>query len=89
VQCVSLAGEWAGTCANCKFKDWAKKCSLNDGSGPDRYRTTPAGGSAGDALAAPSLSPPILPYEIEEPESEEEEEEVPVVRQITDGREAS
>jgi hypothetical protein len=36
----------------------------------------------------PPSPPHIVPDEIEEPESEEEEDRGPVVRQITDGREA-
>lgn len=83
LDCVSLPHERAGACANCKFKDWAARCSLNDGSGPDRYRTTPAGPAAGSLAPA---EPPIQPYEIEEPESDGEKEDVPIVRQITDGR---
>jgi len=102
LECVSLPYDWSVCCGNCKFRDWAKRCSLNDDSPPDRYRTTPypagyAGNHANNgppaAPAAPAGLPPVihevtdLPYEIEEPE---DEPEVPGVvrRQITDGRES-
>lgn len=86
LECVSLTYEWAACCGNCKFRDGAKKCSHNNGDGPDRYRTTPAGGDAAAELNPPPAAPATgnvvtdVPYEVEEPE--EEDGRVPVVLQL-------
>jgi hypothetical protein len=97
LECVSLPYDWSVCCGNCKFKDWAAKCSLNDGSRPDRYRTTPypAGYNGNQPNNPPAAAPagllPVIhevtdtPYDIEEPEDEERPPGV-VRHLITDGR---
>jgi hypothetical protein len=62
------------------------RCSLNDGSGPDRYRTTNPPPPSGPP---PVDQAPILPYEIEEPDDDKEEGATPVVRRITDATPAA
>jgi hypothetical protein len=95
LECVSLTYEWAGCCGNCKFRDWAQKCSHNDGTVPDLYRTTPDarnGGPAGLGAAQAAAAPPAdgnpvtnYPYDIEEPEDKDEGGDggqIPAVRQL-------